>query len=934
MIRLYNSADPKRLFEEALRLHNIKHPDYSGIVYIAPSALRARHAARIFHRIINPDNRTNICYIPPDITTINELSKRLHSTYSLKTLLSGSLTPILVSLLSDRGLGLSVLVSDLIKDLKQFHPDRDAEELKEHIFKLLESYNLPDSLNTTIMESIETFKLYQECLNKNDLIDEHDLLKLCSHFIERWKAFKVSIIDGFYAPTKAEMSIIKTIICKSDLSLISIPHLEGLDEVTNDYMSCLKKDFTPEDIETTPKGYRSDFKYIAYEDIESEVEGIARNIKFLFISGKIKDLSEVVVAFPKLDKYKDIIERVFYRYGIPCNISRKKPLGQTKPMIDLFCMIQCVYEDYPRLRFSQFLSSRYFKKIPESLKIWMPNLSLQSGIVIGKKAWLDFLSKGNERCNIKNIIANISRSAENNALFAELDQTLISGLTEIERGILEIFRKLEPIEEIKASASFSEFSRRLKILLKDLGFLDVTYADEDYRVFGDMKMHLINCLDELAFLDRIKPTRLSLHEFSEYLQDILNHIYLEKEIEGVTVTNIHEASSVAFLRHIYVGGLVDDDMPDRGSIDYILPDSVKKGIDLPDLDKRITLQKFLLENIVRSSACVHLSYPISEGEDKFLPSPFLYSGQQEREKIPGIFSKEEILVIKGERPLSEFLKEIRIEQPIGSKDHNLTGMLNVTDIDAYRSCPRKFFVEKLLRVLPSSIKEYDIEATVLGEIIHRVMEGIIFEPFDDLDKLKEKAEEMVDKIADGRNIDQFWKGIIKDTFIEILPDIISKEKEIRKDRYTPFKVEQIVTGEPIKGIRLKGKIDRIDKSDSGVTIIDYKTGSDTLTCSRVLNGKERLQLFLYAAILKTQGYRVDRVGLYSLKDITIKWCPPRKRNKGKTPDIDDMITASLMYLEETVEELRKGIFTAKPLDDNYFLCRRCHENPMCPYIQS
>ncbi len=930
MIRLYNSADPKRLFEDALRLPRTEHPYYSGIIYIAPSNLRARHAERIFHRIINPEKRTDICYIPPDITTLNELSKRLYSTYSLKTLLSRPLTPILIALLSDKGLGLSIIVSDLIKDLKQFHPDRDTGELKEQVIKILESYNLPDSLKATIIGSLETFNLYQECLNMNNLIDEDDLLKLCSHYIKEWRVFNVSIIDGFYAPTRAEMFIIKTIIGKSDHSLISVPRLDGLDEVTNDYVSFLKNNFSPEYMDVSPKGCKSDFRYIAYEDIESEVEGIARNIKSLFISGKIKDLSEVVVAFPKLNKYREIIERVFYRYGIPCDISQKRPLGQTRAMIDLFCMIQSIYEDYPRLKFSQFLSSRYFKKIPESIKSWIPNLSLQSGIITGKKAWLNFLSRGNERCNINDIIENTSRSAENNTLFTALDQTLISGLTEIERDILEIFRKLEPIEEIKASASFSEFSTRLKTILKELGFLDVTYVDEDYRIFSDMKKHLLNCLDELASLERIKPARLSLQEFSEYLWYILDHIYVDREVEGVTVTDIHEASPMAFLRHIYVGGLTDDDMPDRGSIDYILPDSVKRAIGLPDLDKRITLQKFLLENIIRSSAHVHLSYPLSEGEDKFLPSPFLYSGQQERERIPGIFSKEEILVMKGERPLSKFLREIKIN----SKISNLTGMLNVTDIDSYRSCPRRFFIEKLLRVLHPTIKEYDLEATILGEIIHKVMERIIFESLDNVDKLKEKAAEMVDRIADSRNIDQFWKDIIKDAFIEILPDIISKEMEIRRDGYTPYKVEQFVTGEPLKGIRFKGKIDRIDRSESGVTIIDYKTGSDTLTCSKVYHGKEKLQLFLYAALLKTQGYRVERVGIYSLKDITIKWCPPRKKGRGKTVDIDDMITASLRFLEETVEEFRKGIFTAKPLDDNYYICRKCGENPFCPYIQS
>lgn len=945
MIRLYNSVDPEVLFKEAIRLEHIKHPDYSGIIYLTPSTLRARFATRIFHRIVNPGNKNNLCYIPPDITTPRELSRRLNSIYGSRTLLPAPLIPVLISLLTDKGMGLSVLISDFLRDLKQFHPQKDAEEIKDLTGKIIESYNLPDSLKGSIKESLETFTVYQQYLIRNNLIDEYDLQKLCSDYIRRWEDFKVAIIDGFHAPTKVEMLIIQSIIEKAENSLISIPILEGLNEVTNDYISFLKESFDLDDTNCFSKACRMDFKYHPYNDIESEVEGIARNIKSLFISGKIKDLTDVVVAFPKLDKYKEIIERVFHRYGIPFNMTHKKTLAKTRPFIDLFCLIQSVYEDYPKLKFSQFLSSRYFKKIPQIIKTWIPSLSLQSGIVSGEKAWLNFLSKGNERYNIKRIVENVSQTKEK-TLFDESDRSLISGLAEIEKEIRDIFRKLEPLKEIKTStapkkrtlSTLSEISKRLKDILVELGFLDVT-NDEDYKTFSDMKKQLWDCLDELSFLEKIKPVKIGLREFSEYLWHILNHIYVEKEVDGVTVTDIPGIASVAFLKNLYIGGLTDDDMPDRGGIDYILPESVKKGIGLPDLDKRLSLQKFLFENIIRSSANLHLSYPLSEGENKFLPSPFLYSGHPEKEMIPGIFSREEFLVMKAEKPLSKFLTEIKIN----SKALNLAGILNVTDIDSYRFCPRKFFIERVLKVLPPSIKEYDLEATTLGEIIHKVMERIIFETFENIDLLKEKAREIVNKIAEEKNIDPFWKGIIKDTFIEILPDIITKEMEIKGDGYSPFLIEKTVIGEPLKGIRLKGKIDRVDKSEEGLIIIDYKTGSDTLTCSKILEGKERLQLFLYAAILKTQGYRIDRVGIYSLKDITIKWCPSRRtclrathgqKSKGNAADIDEMITASLKYLEETVRELRSGTFPAKPMDDNYYICRQCHENPLCPYIQS
>lgn len=933
MVRLYYSTNPEALFNEAMGLREKPHShhDFSGIIYITPSSLRAKNALKIFHGVIqglSTDKTLSTCYIPPEITTISELSKRLNSTYGTKTLLTDSMIPILVSRLSGKGMGLSVLISELIRDLKQFHPNRSTEELKMQIITTLNELNIPDSLKESITLNLDIFRLYQESLAKNNLVDGDDLLTLCPDYIRKYISFGTAIIDGFYSPTKAEMLLIKAIIERSGHSLISVPRIDGLDEVTRDYIDFLKENFDIEEI-IKPHGEINkpkSFKYYAYNDIETEVEGIARHIKSLFVAEKIKDLSDVVIAFPDLDKYKEITVRVFNRYGIPFNITRKKPLGQTAPFVDLFCMIQSVCEDYPRLKFSQFLSSRYFKGIPDSLKAWIPSLSLQSGIVSGKKAWLDFLLAGNERCNIKKIINNLPAS-NNRTLFEESNPFSIEGIKDLERDLRYIFDRLRPLEEIKSSASLSSFSKIINGILQELRFLDVTPADGEYKIYSEMKKHLQDCLDELSLSEDVEPSNLDLLEFLEYLWHILNNTYIETEVEGVTITDILGIFSVSFKKNIYVGGLTDDDMPGR-SVDYLLPDIVKKKIGLPDIDRKIMLQKFLFENILNSPGKLHLSYPLSEDENRFLPSPFLYSGQSEKERLPGLFSKEELLVTEAERPFSEFLVEIKIRPEM----LNLKGMLNVTDIDAYRTCPRKYFIERVLNLLPPSIKEYDLEATALGEVIHKVMERIIFEPFDDVELLKKRAGEIVEEVRSSRNIDNFWTSIIRDTFIEILPDIVNKEMEIRGEGYRPFKVEYKITGEPIKGIKLKGKIDRIDAAERGMTVIDYKTGSDTLTCSRVLTGKEKLQLFLYAALLKADGYNVDRVGIYSLKDITVKWCPSKRRSKN-TPNMDEMIMASLMYLEETVKEMRKGIFIAGPLDDNYFLCRKCHENPLCPYIQ-
>jgi hypothetical protein len=193
-----------------------------------------------------------------------------------------------------------------------------------------------------------------------------------------------------------------------------------------------------------------------------------------------------------------------------------------------------------------------------------------------------------------------------------------------------------------------------------------------------------------------------------------------------------------------------------------------------------------------------------------------------------------------------------------------------------------------------------------------------------------------------------------DSFLTILPEIYELECKLIEEGYSFMTAEFPLRGEIIKGIKLKGKIDRVDKknrsSEFGVRsseekklvtchsslvtetieLIDYKTGATQLTGSQVIAKGANLQLFLYAALMKSLGFCVERVGIYSLKDVNLSWVPGKK-DKKQGCTIEDYIVTSLKFLEETVSSMRKGIFSASPL--NEYTCWNCPERPYCPYIQ-
>jgi RecB family exonuclease len=373
-------------------------------------------------------------------------------------------------------------------------------------------------------------------------------------------------------------------------------------------------------------------------------------------------------------------------------------------------------------------------------------------------------------------------------------------------------------------------------------------------------------------------------------------------------------------------------MPSKPDMDLLLPESMRMRLGLSYLNKHLSLQEKIFRRITASAGGLYLSYPSMEGDKFYLPSTFISDGESVETRLYGIFAEEEELLRKGllTPPLSVHIKEVK-----GIKSFFDRKALNVTAIDAYRRCPRLFFIEHVLGLEPPEIIDYELEPKALGTIIHRVMEALIEKDLKDIDAFSEKASEVLDGVLLESDMDVYLKSLLRESFMMLVPEIYRLEQGLRADGYTFKSAEDKVEGEPVEGIRLKGKVDRIDvrgnvATGKSVQIIDYKTGNQTLSGPRVLNKGDNLQLPLYAAMLNAKGMKSERVGIYSLKDINIRWLPGRKDIKeGLT--LDDYITSSLRFLKDTSERLRKGEFTAEPLNEQ--TCRKCPERPYCPYIQ-
>jgi ATP-dependent helicase/DNAse subunit B len=882
-VPLNNRGSTEHLLKRSIS--HIKWPDFSGIMYISPSPRKIRDAQKIFHTLVESP------YIPPRFFTLNQLAKNLFDIEIPGKVLPHILVPLLISEISGHSIGYSRILSDLLKELKQHHPSKDINLIQQEIRHIFKKLGLPEDTLKRLNDTLDIFKKYQKFLSDHNYCDEDDILNLnqsaAAGIVDK---ITVLIADGFYDMTTSERNLFGKMIKKAETALISVPYNDKLSFISRPYIDYLKLSFDVIE-ERFPPASEPDLSFVTYSSMEEEIEGIARHIKNHFKAGSLTGDKWTIVTFPRIINYKETTERVFTRYGIPFTASLQKPAIRNSPLRDFIYLLESVIEDFPRQKFTTVLHSSHFNILSDHLRKQIPSLSLSSGIIKGIDSWK----------NLGTIIKD-----------AILSKT-------IKHEITEIFNILNNLINIRSSAHHDIFYAEIKKVLSKLRF-DAEQSDIDLLDIALQKNSMISVLSG--------KNNISLKRYTDSLKYILSSSEYRQEEQGIQIMDFFETRGLE-PDYLYFCGLKDGDMPAKPPVDHILPDSVRTEYGLVNLQTYLSVQKLNFLRIISSSRNAHLSFPAMDGDRLFLPSPYLpwVKVNLHNEDVVGIFSREELQTMQGKRLFSDSIHEVKPDTKTKQKilSNEFSSPFRVTDIDYFRKCPRRFFIEKILKLDASEIVEYEVDAKLLGTVIHRVMEELLKEPLENTVSMSKRASSVIDIIMVDYHIDSHLKNLIKDSFLEIVPDIFAIESEMRVEGFFPYKLEMNLTGEVLPGTVLKGKIDRIDRKQELFRIMDYKTGTMQIGSEIITKGKE-LQIPLYAAMLISHGFKVEKAGVYSLKDIRVKWIPTKKDKNV----LDDYITSALSYLEETVPKIMDAHFDASPMEE--FYCSGCSEAPFCPYI--
>jgi ATP-dependent helicase/nuclease subunit B len=366
-----------------------------------------------------------------------------------------------------------------------------------------------------------------------------------------------------------------------------------------------------------------------------------------------------------------------------------------------------------------------------------------------------------------------------------------------------------------------------------------------FKNFTDEEIESINKVKQT--LEQAQPYLKTMSDPYPFLQFALAKLTLStKQTGGVILTDLKHAFIPNKKRATFLS-CTQEFYPQNPLNNGLFDDEYRLTI-AADAKERYTYHQSCLSKLMNSFDEVIYSMPLGgyDGKKKEAPNELsVYFDSND-----GIAERWKL--VEKERPVEE--KPIRLSsataEAIFFKEQELYG--SVSSLEKYFHCPYQYFLTTGIGL--RGAERYQIDSSVLGTLYHYILEKGIAEAkknyaekmigheasyvdplFDDLKSLYPKQSLEIDLMRD-RTI-----AIIR-LSLEFLAD---REKNTT---FVPYKVEEnfnqpIDLGRKFK-LHLNGFIDRIDRTQAGFVIIDYKSKTKNLSEAQVMVGLQ-LQLATY-----------------------------------------------------------------------------------------
>jgi CRISPR/Cas system-associated exonuclease Cas4 (RecB family) len=314
-------------------------------------------------------------------------------------------------------------------------------------------------------------------------------------------------------------------------------------------------------------------------------------------------------------------------------------------------------------------------------------------------------------------------------------------------------------------------------------------------------------------------------------------------LKGMQIMGVLETRNLDF-DHVHVLSLNEGLWPAAAKQGSYLPHSIRKAYGLPTYQQQDAMYAYLFYRLLQRAKHVDLYYNtepdvLGAGEMSRYLYQIMYEAKwpHERKILYNPVS------IRQPQPIT-ILKDVNVLQEL---QRYVTKELTPSSLNNYLDCKLKFYFKNLIGLKEEDEVEEDADARIFGNIFHDVMQffytdlkpplgvwQIDKEHFGDLpkklDALVERAYAKHFHLPEHKKITYTGQQLVVNEMVKKMAlQVLESDGD-----YAPFNIEMLEQENfkavfPISAnliISLGGKIDRVDKKDDVIRIIDYKTGRD------------------------------------------------------------------------------------------------------------
>ncbi|HEX6225381.1 MAG TPA: PD-(D/E)XK nuclease family protein, partial [Chryseolinea sp.] len=357
-------------------------------------------------------------------------------------------------------------------------------------------------------------------------------------------------------------------------------------------------------------------------------------------------------------------------------------------------------------------------------------------------------------------------------------------------------------------------------------------------------------------------------------------------LRGLQVMGVLETRNLDF-QNVFILSLNEGSFPSFGSKNSYIPFSIRKAYGMPTAEHQDAMHAYLFYRMLQRAENVFLFFNtetdvLGQGESsRYLKQLMYESGLPLERRVlhdPIQPSSVNPIVIPKDNGVIEALIKL------SAGNSRFKGM-SPSALNTYIECRLRFYLRHIAKIREPDEVEEDLDARVLGNFLHEVME-LFYRQLHDKKKTNlvvasdfSNGEAIVEKLIDEVFINAYHLEPGRPVRYEgqrlVVREIVKSfaHRILEMDRlYAPFEIELLEQGgldysvdiNQFPGSALiSGKIDRVDRKDNLVRVIDYKTGKDKLSFDSVASlfsrdakrNKAAFQTLLYALLYKTNATR-------------------------------------------------------------------------------